>query len=513
MPPLLLLAALLAACSSEPPPAPAPVVPAPRPAPAREVAQGPPWVATGDVTPTQATLWVHTGILTRVRAEAWPANDPSQTVQWRSEVAEPLTPPAAPTAHLLLQELPPDTDIDYRVRTGDGRQVQGRLRTAPDVATRAPVRLVVAGDLGGQGWCRPPGGYTIFDAMADPLPDLAVFNGDLIYADGDCPPAAPDGSENLVLTSGHPQSVLGIDWTDAAAVRGNLDAWWAYHRADPALQRFLARVPIVAQWDDHEVVNDFGAAWATWETGQADKPGYPTLVAQARQAFLAWNPVTATTDGRIHRSFRWGQQVELFVVDGRSHRSPNAMADGPDKSLLGTAQRDWLREGLVKSDATWKIVSVDVPMSVPTGSNAWKAGRDGWANGTGDSSTPPGEKDRSTSTGFEHELSLILGDLREHRVTGVVFVTTDVHHSRILRYDNGPAPVHEVISGPLRAWSGPPTPLDPTFAPHELFAQGQVFSFASLAVDPIGTLTIEIRGQDGQALPGATLVLPPPERP
>lgn len=516
MTPRSALGLLLAACSPAPEPAPtapaAPAAPA-RPTPAREVAQDPPWIAAGDVRPHQATIWAHTGILTRVRAEAWRADDPSQTVQWRSALAEPAAPPAAPTAHLLLEDLPPGTDLGYRVLTGDGRQAEGRLRTPPEPVTAAAVHLLVAGDLGGQGWCRPPQGYAIFDAMAALTPDLAVFNGDLVYADGDCPPTAPDGGENVVLPTGHPQSVLGLDWTDGVAVRRGLDAWWAYHRADPALQRFLAQVPVVAQWDDHEVVNDFGGGWDRWETGQADKPGYRILVDQARAAWLAWNPVQLDAPGRIHRSFRWGQQVELFVVDGRSHRSSNAMKDGPDKTLLGAEQRDWLRKGLVESDATWKIVSVDVPMSVPTGSDAWRAGRDGWANGTGDSSTPPGERDRSPTTGFEHELSLILGDLREHRIQGVVFVTTDVHHSRILRYDNGPAPVHEVISGPLRAWSGPPTPLDPTFAPREIFAQGQVFSFARLAVDEVGALTIEIRGEDGQVLPGATVVLPPPERP
>ena len=72
---------------------------------------------------------------------------------------------------------------------------------------------------------------------------------------------------------------------------------------------------------------------------------------------------------RIYRSFRWGRQAELFLLDARSYRSLNDLPDRADneKTLLGREQLDWLRGGLARSSATWKIVSTDVPLSIPTG--------------------------------------------------------------------------------------------------------------------------------------------------
>jgi len=467
-------------------------------------------VAIGDVSADRAVVWVNTGAPTRALVEVRKDGRAPNELLWRSAPLDPAQPPAAPTLKVQVEGLPADTALVWRVQTGDGRTATGTFHTAAMPDDPVPVSLVVGGDLGGQGWCRPPGGYAIFDAMAALHPDLAVFNGDMIYADGDCPPQAPDGSDNVQLPGGNPRSVMDVDWTDATATRRALDAWWAYHRADPAFQRFLSTVPVVAQWDDHEVVNDFGANWERWGPDERDRPGYRILVEQARRAFLAWNPIIEDRDPSvIHRRFRWGRNLELLVVDARSNRSENAAPDGPDKTMLGHAQLSWMLDALDHSDATWKVLSIDVPLSEPTGSDAWREGRDGWASGTGDPSTPAGQTDTSAGTGFEHELGAIFDHIREHHLTGVVVVTTDVHHSRLIRYDNGGVPVTEVISGPLRAWSGAPPALDPSFHPKELFAEGKVFNFARLAVAQDGTLTVEIRGEDGQIRPGGSLVLPP----
>ncbi|MCB9779549.1 MAG: alkaline phosphatase D family protein [Alphaproteobacteria bacterium] len=497
---------VLGGCRSEPatPPAPPPKASAPR-----QTTSAPPLVAVGDVRPQQAILQVDAGDLSRVMVEAW--IEGSDEDPWRIGPLEPTPPPKAPTVQTTIEGLPPGSAIGWRVRTGDGREATGRFRTPPLPDTPAPVRLAVAGDLAGQGWCRPadPGRYAIFDGIQHAGVDVVVFNGDMIYADNSCPTQDPGGGANL--TDGHPGSVMDVDWTDRTAVRAVLDGWWRYNRSDPALQELLASTSIVAQWDDHEAVNDFGGGWDTWHTGDPDRPGYRVLVEEAHAAFLAWNPVApADPARRIERRLRWGHHAELFVADARSHRSDNRLPDGPDKTMLGREQLGRLIEDLAASDATWKIVSVDVPMSIPTGSAAWKNGRDGWASGTGAPDTPEGETDISAQTGFERELGELLGAIHDRRITGVVFVTTDVHHSRLLRYDNGGVPVHEVVSGPLRAWSGAPWPLDPTFAPQELYAEGERFTFAHLDIDADGGLTITIRDEQGEARPGGLLTLPAP---
>ena len=58
---------------------------------------------------------------------------------------------------------------------------------------------------------------------------------------------------------------------------------------------------------------------------------------------------------RVYRSFRWGTDLELFLLDARSYRSRNDLADTPDahKTLLGRAQLAWLKRGVAESTATW----------------------------------------------------------------------------------------------------------------------------------------------------------------
>ena len=73
----------------------------------------------------------------------------------------------------------------------------------------------------------------------------------------------------------------------------------------------------------------------------------------------------------------------------------------------------WLKESLTNSNATWKIISSDVPMSIPTGANASKFGRDGWADGT--------DTDFSSKTGFERELRHLMKFIDDHKVNDVVF--------------------------------------------------------------------------------------------
>ena len=86
---------------------------------------------------------------------------------------------------------------------------------------------------------------------------------------------------------------------------------------------------------------------------------------------------------KIYRSFQWGKDLDLLILDARSNRSRNDIADTPEnnKTMLGKEQLKWLKENLLNSNATWKIVSSDVPVSIPTGANASMFGRDGWANG------------------------------------------------------------------------------------------------------------------------------------
>jgi hypothetical protein len=182
--------------------------------------------------------------------------------------------------------------------------------------------------------------------------------------------------------------------------------------------------------------------------------GLPALVREDARSSISilWPHPRAE---RIYRSFRWGAAVELFLVDARSYRSANDLEDSPGggKTLLGRAQLDWLKNGLESSNATWKIVSSDVPLSIATGSRAEVFGRDAFADG--DSAGGP-------RTGSETELRELLSHLDREDVSNVVFLVTDVHFASSLRYeidldsDGDELLFHELVTGLERGLGAKP---------------------------------------------------------
>jgi alkaline phosphatase D len=173
---------------------------------------------------------------------------------------------------------------------------------------------------------------------------------------------------------------------------------------------------------------------------------------------------------------------------------------------------------LLNSNATWKVISSDVPISIPTGANASMFGRDGWANGI--------DLDFSSKTGFERELGQLMKFIDDNNIKNVVFVTTDVHFPAILKYnsdvnrDGDPVNVYEIVSGPLSAFRfglpGAPLPmLDPTFQPSILYVEGGIYNFAYIKIEKQSDgnvhLLADIIGEDGVARPNSHIDIVPQE--
>jgi alkaline phosphatase D len=199
-----------------------------------------------------------------------------------------------------------------------------------------------------------------------------------------------------------------------------------------------------------------------------------------------------------------------MLLDGRYYRSRNDAPDEAGKTLLGPQKLAWLKETLAHSRATWKVVSVDVPLSVPTGS---RYGRDAWANGN--TTEPVGR------TGFEHELLDLMRFLDDHQVKNVVFLAADVHFAAQIRYsidpngDGNPLIIHELIAGPLSAMRRQPplTGFDSTLGPEILYAEGGFFNFGHVTIarqaDGYAHLIAQVYDDRGERRLGATLDLKP----
>ena len=476
-------------------------------------------IASGDVTASSAVIWARSSERAQMHVEV----DTEPTFPHpKSGRSAPALEATDFTAHVKLERLEPDTRYWYRVwlagAGGRGRsQVSnspvGTFKTAPALWQSRPISFVVGGDVAGQRFCRnaAEGGYAIFGRMEALAPDFFIANGDLVYADGDCPADGPDGPGGWQNIPGDFPSIAdpSVDWTRADEVWDVFLRHWRYNRADPFFQSFLRSAPMISQWDDHEVINDFGARWTYWNSATIDRAGYENIVGAGRDSLFAYSPIerNPAEPERIYRSFRWGQDVELFVLDARSYRDRNDLPDTPehDKVMLGKEQLAWLVDGIRNSTATWKIVSNDVPISIPTGSVAF--GRDAWANLGAE------------PTGFERELLRLLAELDRINAVNVVFVATDVHFARTIDYetdadgDGDLLQLHELVTGPLNAVRGSPGALDPAANPKSRYAEGRLFNFGYVRVgeqaDGKVHLVADVRGADGAPRPGSLLDLAP----
>ena len=496
-------------------------------------------IASGDVTNQSAIIWSRANREAQLHVEYDTDPNFSHPKLTKNALANQTT---DYTAHTKLEGLSPDTFYYYRLWFSSDTispqsknasivsdNMTGSFRTAinPSASSNKDIKFIFAADLGGQMYCRQidKGGYSIFSKMQELSPDFFIANGDMIYAGYRCPSDGPDGWRNI---QGNFSGISDpeVNWTDINQVRDVYLKHWQYNREDPYLQRFLQNTSMYSQWDDQEVINDFGASWQYWNSFNTDREGYPNIVKAGREAFFNYSPIdrNASDPDRIYRSFNWGPDLDLLILDARSYRNPNSMADNPEnnKTMLGTEQLQWLKQKLLTSSATWKVISSDVPISVPTGSNASILGRDGWASGNETAITT----NSFSKTGFERELQGLLKYLDYNNIKNIVFVTTDVHFPANIRYDidaNGDGDkliFHELISGPLSAIrfgmpGGVPIPkLDTTFNPKLLYEEGGILNFGYVKIqrtpeDNKVHLIAEVRSEDGLARPNSLLDLAP----
>ena len=473
-------------------------------------------VAAGDVSAHSAVIWARSSAPARLVVE-YAADAPGAAFVEReggaAEEAGDLT------AVAQLDDLVADTRYVYRARfqalDAAGQPVrslpvEGGFRTAPEPESRRSIHFLFSGDVGSTNQCRAErGGYAIFGQMATLEPDFVIGAGDMVYADATCDPLNSRGFPEI--PGDFPAiSDPAVDWTDERQVREVFAAHWRYNRADSQVQRLLSRTALYQQWDDGDIGFDWGGGWSYLDDATRDRPGYEMVVRVGREQFIAYSPMAPFPNEplRLYRSFRWGRDLELFVVDTRSYRSRNELLDRPEnaKTMLGREQLAWLEQGLRSSSATWKLVSWCVPLSV---------GGDTWANG--------GDADPSSTAGFERELGQIFRFLDDQNIANVVIVTGDTHQPTFFRYaldangDGDEVVVHELMAGPLASGSGKRQlwayDLDPTFRPTVLYGEGGFVNFGhawiEMNADGLPHLRAEIRGPDGKPRPGSLIDLTP----
>ena len=422
-------------------------------------------VASGDITSEAAVLWSRSDRPARLVVEY------AATESFRH--ARRLVGPAALedsdfTVKIDLRDLPAGQQIFYRVTFQDlaspeimSAPALGSFRTAP--RQRRDILFAWSGDTAGQGYGINPewGGMKIYDVMRRMRPDFFIHSGDYIYADNPILAEKPldDGRLWKNLTTPEKAKVAET----LAEFRGN----YVYNLLDEHVRRFNAEIPQLVQWDDHETTNNWYPGRMLLSDDRYTVKSASLLAARAKRAFFEYTPMRfdLSDPERIYRAFSYGPALAIFMIDKRSYRGPNTanrqeMASDTT-AFLGTDQLRWLKQQLLASTATWKVIASDMPIGliVRDGKDAFE----NLANGDG------------PALGRELETAELLRFIKANAITNVVWLTADVHYAAAHYYDPAKAqftdftPFWEFVAGPLNAGTFGPNELDNTFGPQVVY--------------------------------------------
>jgi alkaline phosphatase D len=324
-------------------------------------------VQTGEVTADRAVLWSATDRPARLLVE-YAATERFQNVQ--RVVGPAALPESGYAAKVVLAGLPAGQDVFYRVTfldLGDMKTasapVVGRFRTAP--ADGRDVSFVWSGDTAGQGWGINPewGGMRLYEVMRGLEPDFFVHCGDMIYADG------PLKAEVELPGGAKWKNVVIEEKSKVAETLEEFRGNYRYNLMDEHVRRFNAQVPQYVQWDDHEVTNNWFHERVI-EDSRYTVRSAGLLAARAKRAMFEFTPLAVhpVESERVYRRIGRGPSLDLFMIDMRSYRGPNGenreTTLGDASRILGREQSTWLKQELLASRATWKVISADMPLGL-----------------------------------------------------------------------------------------------------------------------------------------------------
>jgi alkaline phosphatase D len=247
---------------------------------------------------------------------------------------------------------------------------------------------------------------------------------------------------------------------------------------DANVRAFNAAVPMFAQWDDHEVTNNWSDSKVLPDAYSEKQIG--VLAARSARAFHEMMPTRFHPEEpmRVYRKLAYGPLLDVFFLDMRSYRGPNTenkqTTQSAETAFLGAEQIAWLKRELVNSRATWKVIAADMPIGliVPDKQTDGTMRSEAIAQGDG------------PALGRELETAELLSFIKHAQVRNTVWLTADVHYTAAHYYNPEKAqfqdfePFWEFVSGPVHAGTFGPNELENTFGPELRFikapAEGQV---------------------------------------
>lgn len=334
------------------------------------------------------------------------AGDKTETTPWQQVLADDDF-----TAHISLPTLSANTEYTLRLEGKATKKdtnlaiLEGSFRTPPEATAVVPVSFTTSTCQYFWSYDDSVAGFNTYQSMLELDPDFFVQTGDYVYYDKPGPSATtPEKARHK----------------------------WHAMNGWPALINFFRQVPTYLIKDDHDLLSDDSHA-------QTDDYGQLSY----DEGLAIWRENAPMVDKPYH-TLRWGQDLQVWLLEGREYRTANAAPDSEAKTILGDEQKAWLTHTLDTSDATFKIVISATPVVGPDRKNK----SDNHANAAFQTE---GEWLRSTLSAQEHTY-VINGDrhwqyVSQDRATGLVeFGSGPVSDAHVQGWNAGQQPEHRYLN-------------------------------------------------------------------
>ena len=250
---------------------------------------------------------------------------------------------------VMVENLEPNTRYYYRLLYGNSPEEYrtGQLNTFITNAGAELSRelsLVVVTGMNLDRYMRTPGrkmlnsmdrhlGFPAAESVLKRQPDYFVGTGDNVYYDASYLPFG--------------QAV------DKEGMRN------CYHELlyQPRMKELFSNVATYWEKDDHD-----------FRYNDCDNTGDRLpLPGTGIKMFIEQLPVAApgNKNPKTYSTHRLSRDLQIWLLEGRDYRSPNSMQDGPEKTIWGKEQKDWLKETLLSSNASYKVIISPTPMVGP----------------------------------------------------------------------------------------------------------------------------------------------------
>lgn len=344
----------------------------------------------------ETLLWAQTKKEAKVKFIYWDKNEPNKKFQTKEIKTRENN---AYTARLFADNVLPGRNYQYDLYIDNikiERPYPTEFKTPPlwQWRTDPPEFKVAFGSctyVNQEEFDRPGkpygGNYEIFTSIFQKKPDLMLWTGDNVY-------------------------LREADWYSKTGIFNR----YTHTRSLTEMQPLLGSTANYAILDDH----DFGPNDS--DSSYRDKD-------DAIQAFkLFWgNPTYGNNGSSAFTKFEWGD-VEFFLLDNRSFRDANKNKS-TNKTMLGKQQFNWLINGLISSQATFKIIVIGGQVLNPINQTSIE-----------DYSLFPEEKEE------------LLRKLIEQDIKGVLFLTGDRHQTELTMLQRDKTyPLYDLTVSPLTA--------------------------------------------------------------